>query len=74
MSTAIEAEPVQETSHDTVAVSRVRNNFIACRVKFKWFGTSKSLTSNQIIHRRCQGNSMSHGTSRQWTLQIICAV
>ena len=47
MSTAIEAEPVQETSNDTVAVSRVRNNFIACRVKFKWFGTSKSLTSNQ---------------------------
>ena len=47
MSTAIEAETVQETSNDSIAVSRVRDNFVACRVKFKWFGTSKSLTSNQ---------------------------
>ena len=47
MSTAIEAEPVQETTNDTTAVSRVRNNFIACRVKFRWFGTSKSLTTDQ---------------------------
>ena len=47
MSTAIEAETAQESTHETSAVNRVRNNFLACRVKFKWFGTSKSLTSDQ---------------------------
>ena len=47
MSTAIEAETDQVSASETTTVSRVRNNFIACRVKFKWFGTSKSLTSDQ---------------------------
>ncbi len=47
MSTAIEAEQTQDSTSESTAVSRVRNNFIACRVKFKWFGTSKSLTSDQ---------------------------
>ena len=47
MSTAIEAEAVQESTNETSSVNRVRNNFVACRVKFKWFGTSKSLTSDQ---------------------------
>lgn len=47
MSTAIEAENAQVSTNDISAVSRVRNNFLACRIKFKWFGTSKSLTSDQ---------------------------
>lgn len=47
MSTALEAAPAHNSTNDISAVSRVRNNFIACRVKFKWFGTSKSLTSDQ---------------------------
>jgi len=46
MSTAFEAETAQAMTNET-SVNRVRNNFIACRVKFKWFGTSKSLTSDQ---------------------------
>ena len=47
MSTAIEAESAQGETNESNAVSRVRSNFLACRVKFKWFGTSKSLTSDQ---------------------------
>ncbi len=47
MSTALEAAPAHDSTSQANAVSRVRNNFIACRVKFKWFGTSKSLTSDQ---------------------------
>ena len=47
MSTAIEAETAQDTTSRTDAINRVRNNFLACRIKFKWFGTSKSLTSDQ---------------------------
>ena len=47
MSTAIAAETAQDTTSQTNAVNRVRNNFLACRIKFKWFGTSKSLTSDQ---------------------------
>ena len=47
MSTALEAEPTRERTHEANVVSQIRNNFIACRVKFKWFGTSKSLTSDQ---------------------------
>ena len=47
MSTTVEAEHTESLATETNAVSRVRNNFIACRVKFKWFGTSKSLTSDQ---------------------------
>ena len=47
MSTAIEAESVQNTTNESDVVNRVRSNFIACRVKFRWLGTSKSLTSDQ---------------------------
>ena len=47
MSTALRAEPENQTSNSTEALSRIRNNFVACRVKFQWFGTSKSLTSDQ---------------------------
>jgi hypothetical protein len=47
MSTALEAESSTNLTNSTNAVSRVRQNFIACRVKFKWFGTSKTLTSDQ---------------------------
>lgn len=47
MSTALQAETTLGSGDRTHAVNRVRNNFVACRVKFKWFGTSKSLTSDQ---------------------------
>lgn len=40
-----------ETATDSIisnnAVSRIRNEFVACRVKFKWFGTSRALSSDQ---------------------------
>ncbi len=47
MSTALQVETNLGATDRTHAVNRVRNNFVACRVKFKWFGTSKSLTSDQ---------------------------
>lgn len=47
MSIAVRAEHTDTASTETTAVTRVRNNFIACRVKFKWFGTNKSLTADQ---------------------------
>ena len=47
MSTALRAEPENRTTDSTEALTRIRNNFVACRVKFKWFGTSKSLTTWQ---------------------------
>ena len=47
MSTALQASPTNNLDNESNAVSRVRNNFIACRVKFKWFGTSKTLSTFQ---------------------------
>lgn len=47
MSTTLEPETNASSSNVNNAVSRVRQNFSACRVKFKWFGTSKSLTTDQ---------------------------
>ena len=47
MSTALRAETENQTADSTEALTRIRNNFVACRIKFKWFGTSKSLTSDQ---------------------------
>ena len=47
MSTAIEAEFAHDTTNESNVVSRVRNNFLACRIRFKWFGTCKSLTTDQ---------------------------
>ena len=47
MSTVLETDPIHASTNSANAVDRVRNNFIACRVKFKWFGTGKSLTSDQ---------------------------
>ena len=47
MSTAVIAEPENEISNSMEALTRIRNNFVACRVKFKWFGTSKALTADQ---------------------------
>lgn len=47
MTTGFETETTQDTTNEPDVVSRVRNNFIACRIKFKWLGTSKSLTSDQ---------------------------
>ena len=46
-------EPNSETSSELenntsqTAANRVRENFAACRVKFKWLGTSKTLSSEQ---------------------------
>ena len=47
MSTAVIAEPENEISNSMEALTRIRNNFVACRVKFKWFGTNKALTADQ---------------------------
>ena len=49
MSTAFQSETTRanDLANSSSTVNRVRNNFIACRIKFKWFGTSKSLTSSQ---------------------------
>ena len=47
MSTALRAETENQATDSTEALTRIRNNFVACRIKFKWFGTSKSLTSDQ---------------------------
>ncbi|MEZ6093460.1 MAG: hypothetical protein R3C03_04360 [Pirellulaceae bacterium] len=49
MSTTLEPESATESISANVgnAVSHVRQNFIACRIKFKWFGTSKTLTTSQ---------------------------
>ena len=46
MSTALDTDPAPESA-DVNAVDRLRHNFAACRVKFKWFGVSKSLTAEQ---------------------------
>jgi hypothetical protein len=53
MSTTLEPEPQFElgrtgsTSAATTAADRIRHNFAACRIKFKWFGTSKTLSTDQ---------------------------
>ena len=49
MSTALNAEVEVSSTTEQETVSRVRNNFIACRVKFKWFGTTKSLSRDQKV-------------------------
>lgn len=47
MNTTLESNPIHGTGSETNAIDRIRNNFLACRVKFKWFGTNKSLTPDQ---------------------------
>ena len=38
---------VSSTSNNQAAAVRLRENFSACRLQFKWMGTSKSLSSEQ---------------------------
>ena len=45
MSTTLESNTDSVSTND--AVRRIRNEFLACRVKFRWFGTSKSLSTDQ---------------------------
>ena len=47
MSTAFQSETTGELANSSNIATRIRNNFVACRIMFKWFGTSKSLTSDQ---------------------------
>ena len=64
-------EPNSDTSSELdnntnqTAANRVRQDFAACRVKFKWLGTSKSLSSEQKSQAAesfgADGNSISAG-------------
>ena len=47
MSVTFEPETEAGLANEGNAVSRVRQNFMACRVRFKWYGTSKALTDFQ---------------------------
>ena len=49
MSTLLEPETHQVSGSDSMAesVNQVRSEFAACRVKFRWFGTTKTLTTSQ---------------------------
>ncbi len=62
VSTTEQAASNSETQH---AANRIRQNFAACRVKFKWLGTSKSLSSEQKSQAAesfgAEGDSISAG-------------
>ena len=45
MSTILEPESIQDST--TAASQRIRTSFAACRLKFTWLGTTKSLSSEQ---------------------------
>ncbi len=51
MSTTLEPNTqASTTSIDTTthaAANRIRENFAACRIKFKWLGTTKTLSTGQ---------------------------
>ena len=49
MSTLLEPETDQVLGSDSMAdsVNQVRSDFAACRVKFRWFGTTRTLTNAQ---------------------------
>ncbi len=49
MSTLLEPElqPISDSQSMTDSVNQVRSDFAACRVKFRWFGTTKTLTTEQ---------------------------
>lgn len=40
-------EPETESQVESSASDHVRQNFAACRLRFKWFGTTKTLTADQ---------------------------
>ena len=69
MSTTLEPDPQTSTSTigsttETVA-NRIRHNFAACRIKFNWLGTSKTLTAEQKSQAAesfgAEGDSISAG-------------
>ena len=49
MSTLLEPETNQVSDSDSLSnsVNQVRGDFAACRVKFRWFGTTKTLSTAQ---------------------------
>ena len=69
MSTTLEPESQTESrtveTTNTIPTERVRQGFAACRVKFKWLGTSKTLSSEQKTQAAesfgADGNSISAG-------------
>ena len=65
MSTTLEPEPHHHVETSVNAVNRMRENFAACRVKFKWLGTSKTLSSEQKSQAAesfgAEGDSISAG-------------
>ena len=69
MSTLLEPEPdtslASESNTNNGASTRLRQNFAACRVQFKWLGTSKTLSSEQKSQAAesfgADGNSISAG-------------
>ena len=69
MSTLLEPEPdtslASESNANNDATTRLRQNFAACRVQFKWLGTSKTLSSEQKSQAAnffgAEGNSISAG-------------
>ena len=66
MSTTLEPETrIDPNQQSQTAAERVRHSFAACRVKFKWLGTSKSLSSEQKSQAAesfgAEGDSISAG-------------
>jgi len=50
MSTLVEPATESQAANDrsiTTSANRVRADFAACRVKFRWFGTTKTLSASQ---------------------------
>ena len=50
MSTSLETDPSHDevrTTRTELAINQLRHQFAACRVKFKWLGTSKTLSAEQ---------------------------
>ena len=66
MSTTLDPETRLDNQQSTqTAAERIRHSFAACRVKFKWFGTSKTLNSEQKSQAAesfgAEGDSISAG-------------
>ena len=71
MSTTLEPDSHTSLSTSTIgaatetAANRIRHNFAACRIKFKWFGTSKTLSPEQKSQAAesfgAEGDSISAG-------------
>lgn len=68
MSTTLEPESQQDFGSNTpsqTAADRIRHNFAACRIKFRWLGTSKTLSADQKSQAAesfgAEGDSISAG-------------